>query len=129
MSWQRRLALILLLLPTLFLGGQIVLKEMERGSTQHFRMAIKGYDPRAYFSGHYLQFMLVPADDQKDLVKNLGPHRFYLAQDAANKIQAQLFKGEKKLSVLVYSHNNGSLSFDDLWIEGEPWREFIKHVK
>lgn len=47
---------LLLMLPTLVLGGLALQKESDRYDGQYWRLKITGYDPRDLLYGHYLRF-------------------------------------------------------------------------
>ena len=131
---RRPLALLLLILPVLVLGGWIGWLTLERAGSPSLRVAIRGFDPRDLLRGHYLEFQLDlrgeegqsraaclvqdPADPLRPLAGAARPdcrhplsdrgatYRYYLPEETALRLERLLIPaaGERREDVSVIVH-------------------------
>lgn len=115
-----------LILPTLFLGTQILLNFQHRANAPTYEVVVEGYDPRDLVYGEYLQFRLMWDDpqsqkpaDAKDLPET---GRIYLPESNAYDLQTILRERKNHFTATVSLMDKKPI-IRDFKIDGKSWQE------
>ncbi len=128
---KNKIIAALLLLPVVGLGSSMLYYE----KMTHFdrvEIAVRGYDPKDFFSGYYMR--LQPDWEKTDCAQfanNVCPkeefskdYTFYMRQEHSGKLSTAVNAGDVKL---VFSYCSGHMPLIvDLLVDGKTYMEFVK---
>lgn len=130
----------LLALPLIGMLGVIMLQEVSLIGAEACRLKIEGFDPRSLLYGHYLTFRYAPNQtvegraclDKINAAQKVSkammpmPLRYYVDENDAQRLEGLLRDQSKVVTLEVKITSAGMTVFDDLYIDGMPWKAFRK---
>lgn len=114
-------AAVILALPVI---GVLLLaadKQVAISTATAVRVPIVGYDPRDLMYGHYLRFRF-----EGPMAIDDDPHEYFIPEGEAKRLENLLAdRAGHVVELDVYRTGNGGQSYGMLYIDGQPWRDYL----
>ena len=131
--YTKKLLLVFLILPIVFLLAWNLYLEYELKSEKTVVVRMTGYDPKSLLSGHYLY--LRPVWGETDCSQFTDAHcptelfsavyRYYLPEFDAQNLDRQLLSADLKVDMVFILRGRAKPFVKDLLIEDKPWKQWI----